>query len=111
MKFKVTFRDKFTAEIVSDIVEADSAEEAKFDSESSTYQVLTVRPLRLIGEKPEKPVKSTYVSIKRLRSRHERDLCNKQMKLGKYSPETIAAQRVKEQMENAKDLAEELSME
>lgn len=92
MKFKVTLRNKTTAEVVSNTYEADSEADARYDNEADGWQILSVRPLRLIGEKPEKPVKSTYVSIKRLRARQERDLCNRQMKLGKYSPEAIEAE-------------------
>jgi hypothetical protein len=114
MKFKVTLRNKIDGSIENKIVEANNEDDARYeawDQTNNDFQILSSRPLRSIGEKPAKPVSSTYVSVKRLRARVERDLCNKQMNLGKYSPEAIAAQRVKEQLENAKELANELSFE
>ena len=104
MKFKVTTRNKLNGEVSSNVVEAMNERDARFENDVENFQILSVRPLRQIGEKPEKQVKSTYVSIKRLRARQERDLCNKQMKLGKYSPEAIAQQ----QAELAKELSEAL---
>lgn len=102
MKFKVTLRNKFTAETTTSVLEGQDEQDMKDRNEpDSGWEWFTVRPLRLIGEKAPKEVKSTYVSIKRLRARKERDLCNQQMHLGKYSPEAIEA-------ELRKELAQEL---
>jgi hypothetical protein len=101
MKFKITLRNKFNAEITTAVVEADNEQDLKDEYTTEATQFLSARPIRYIGQKPEKPVKSTYVSVKRLRARVERDLCNKQMKLGKYSPEAIEA-------ELRRELAQEL---
>lgn len=107
MKFKVTFRNKFTAEITSVVYEAESESDARYENETENMQIVSVRPVRTIGEKPEKPQKTSYVRTQVLRNRIERDLSNKQMKLGKYSPEAIA----EEQEELRKELDKELGQE
>lgn len=111
MKFKVTFRNKITAEIISVVYEAESESDARYENETENMQIVSVRPLREIGDKPEKTPKSSYVSIKRLRARKERDLSNQQMKLGKYSPEAIAERLQKEQEQLQKELDQELGQE
>lgn len=86
MKFKVTLRNKFTADIETLIIEADDEIGAMYEAdETPNSQVLSIRPLRSITDKAPKFTKPIYVSIHTLRARHERDLCNKQMGLGKYA--------------------------
>jgi hypothetical protein len=104
MKFKVTLRNKFNAEITNEVIEADTEQDAKDEYSTEATQVLSVRPLREIGSKPEKANKPVYIRTQTLRNRKERDLSNKQMSLGKYSPEAIQ----KEQEKLRQELNEEL---
>ena len=104
MKFKLTHRNKITAEVETTVVEADNEADARFENEADNWQILSVRPLREIGSKPEKANKPVYVRTQTLRNRKERDLSNKQMSLGKYSPEAIQ----KEQEKLRQELNEEL---
>jgi hypothetical protein len=111
MKIKITFRHKFTGQIESTVIEAENERDARYEIESESCQVISARPLREIGSKPEKAAKPVYVRIQALRNKVERDLCNKQMQIGKYSPEEIAAQRVKEEFEIRKDMLKELDID
>ena len=109
MRFKVTLRNKFTAEIETVGIEADNETDARYEAdETPNCQVISVRPSHSIGDQPEKQTKSTYVPIRCLRNRVERDLCNKQLRVGKYSPEVIAAAQAREQEQFRKDLKSEL---
>jgi hypothetical protein len=116
MKFKITLRNKFTAEITTDIEEADSERELReYYTSQFPVQILACRE---VGQKVEKPSKPVYTRTQTLRNRVERDLSDKQMKLGKYSPEAVVAAKVKEELkrvqenlENAKDLTDALNQE
>lgn len=114
----MTYRNKITAEVETTVVEADNEADARYENEADNWQILSVRPLREIGSRPEKAVKPVYVRTQTLRNRKERDLSNKQMGLGKYSPEAIAAAKVKaelkkvqEDLENSQDLMAALDQE
>lgn len=85
MKFKVTLRNKFNAEVTTDTVEADNEKDVKDEYNTQATQVLSVRP---IGQKAEKPVKSTYLPIRILRNRVEKMLCDKAMGINKFAPLT-----------------------
>lgn len=111
MKFKLTHRNKITAEVETTVVEADNEADARFENEADNWQILSVRPLREIGSKPEKANKPVYIRTQTLRNRKERDLSNKQMSLGKYSPEAIAERQRKEQEQLRKELDQELGQE
>jgi hypothetical protein len=118
MKFVLIIRNKFTAETNFKVVEADTEADARYENEIDNYQILSVRPLRLVGEKSKKSSKPVYTRTQTLRNRVERDLSDKQMKLGKYSPEAVVAAKVKEELkrvqenlQNAQDLTDALNQE
>lgn len=108
MKFKLTLRNKFTGSIESSYVEANSDSDARESIEDPNLQILTCRPIRLIGEKEPKVEKSVYVNTFKLRNRVERDLANRQMGTGCYSPEALAVARVKEKLKLQAELDQEL---
>ena len=102
MKFKVTTYDKFTGVTQNQLIEADTEADAR---EQVTEQIVTIRPLHTIGEKAPKATKPVYVRTQTLRNRKEYDLCNKQMQLGRYSPEAVAKEQARLQAELDKELA------
>lgn len=99
MTFKLTLRNKYTGSIEPSFVEAANETEARKSIEDPSLQIITCRPLRTIGSKPQKQEKPVYINIHRLRKRVERDLENRQMGLGRHSPEAIAKEQAKLQAE------------